>query len=239
MVDRHTSTRALAPQALSAKTFLGVLAFWVGMSIAGRSYPSEYDWRYMTISSLVYRERNPHGYLWARAGIALCGLAGVCWALVVIRKGTQTGVAERPIGIWALGLGYLFMVCCALLPEGTVPIAKAHDFLALAAFVGICVGIVHSTFKLLERSARPGLPARSRTLSAGVLAGIALSPIVLAVLAQTYVSHALPTLPWVSLAWRARGVPIYLSFAFWEWITCAVFSVYMVVLSQRTLAARH
>lgn len=231
--------RALVPQALCAKTVLGVLAFWVGMSLAGRSYPSEYDWRYMTISSLVYGERNPHGYLWARAGIVLCGVAGLYWTMAFIRNGTQTGVAKRPIGIWSLALGYLFMICCALLPEGIVPIAKAHDFLALAAFVGICVGMVHSTFKGFERSARPGAPPRRPPLSAGILAGIVLSPIVLAALAQTYVSHALPTLPWVNLAWRARGVPVYLSFAFWEWITCAVFSVYMVVLSQMTLAARH
>jgi len=226
-----------APQALCAKALLGVFGFWVGMSVAGRSYPSEYDWRYMTISSLVYGERNPHGYLWARAGIALCGLAGVYWAMVVIRASAQTGVARRPIGIWALGLGYLFMIGCALLPEGVRPLAKAHDFLALTAFLGICVGMVHSTFKVLERRGRPGNPVRSPALSAGILAGIVLSPIVLAALAQTYVSHALPTLPWVSLAWRARGVPIYLSFAFWEWLTCAVFSVYMVVLSQMTLAA--
>jgi len=43
----------------------GVLAFWCGMLIAARSYPSEYDWRYMTISSLVYAERNPNGHWWA------------------------------------------------------------------------------------------------------------------------------------------------------------------------------
>jgi len=83
-----------------------------------------------------------------------------------------------------------------------------------------------------------GKLAGSPRLHAGLLAGIALSPIVLAALAQVYVSHALPALPWVSLAWRARGVPVYLSFAFWEWVTCAVFSVYMVVLPRTTLAAQ-
>jgi hypothetical protein len=168
----------------------------------------------------------------------LCGLAGLYWTTVVIHKGKHTGVAKRPIGIWALGLGYLCMICCALLPERVLPIPKGHDFLALAAFVGICIGMVHSTFKAVERRARSGNLAGSPRLRAGILGGIALSPIVLAALAQTYVSHALPTLPWVSLAWRARGVPVYLSFAFWEWVTCAVFSVYMVVLSRTTLAAR-
>lgn len=54
---------AFAPQAWRMTASLGVLAFWGGMLMAERSYPSEYDWRYMTISSLVYGDRNPNGYL--------------------------------------------------------------------------------------------------------------------------------------------------------------------------------
>jgi hypothetical protein len=230
--------RAFARQALCATAPLGVLAFWGGMLMAGRSYPSEYDWRYITISSLVYADRNPNGYLWAWGGVVLCGLAGLYWTAVLVRKGKQAGVAERPIGIWALGLGYLCMMCCALLSQRLLLIRKGHEFLALAAFVGICIGMMHSAFKAVERSARLGDLPGSPRFHAGILAGVTLSPIVLAALAQAYVSHALPALPWVSLAWRARGVPVYLSFAFWEWVTCAVFSVYMVVLSRATLAAR-
>jgi hypothetical protein len=229
--------RAFAPQAWCTTASLGVLAFWGGMLMAGRRYPSEYDWRYMTISSLVYGERNPNGYLCARAGIILCGLAGLYWTTVLARNGRRPGSALRPAGIWALGLGYLCMMCCALLPERLVGIPKGHDFLALAAFVGLCIGIVHATFKVVERSARLGRLAGSPALRAVILAGVPLSPIVVAALAQAYVSQALPGLPWVSLTWRARGVPVYLSFAFWEWVTCAVFSVYMVVLSRTTLAA--
>jgi hypothetical protein len=226
--------RAFAPQAFCTTASLGVLAFWGGMLLAARRYPSDYDWRYLTISSLVYGDRNPNGYLWARAGMVLCGVAGLYWTTVMARKGKQPGIAETPIGTWALRLGYLCMICCVLLPERLVGIAKGHDLLALAAFVGICIGMVHSTFKALERSARLGRLAGSSRLHAGILAGVPMSPIVLAALAQAYVSHALPGLPWVSLAWRARGVPVYLSFAFWEWITCAVFSVYMVLLSRAT-----
>ncbi|MGO9512903.1 MAG: hypothetical protein ACLP2F_04570 [Steroidobacteraceae bacterium] len=69
---------------------------------------------------------------------------------------------------------------------------------------------------------------------AGLLAAVALSPILLAGVTQAYVSHALPQLPWVGLEWRARGVSAYLSFAFWEWITCVVFSAYTVSLCLAT-----
>ncbi len=174
---------AFAPQAWRTTASLGLLAFWGGMFIAERSYPSEYDWRYMTISSLVYCERNPDGYLWARAGIVLCGLAGLYWTTVLAGKGRQSGVAERPVGTWALVLGYLCMVCCALLPERQVGLPKGHDALALAAFVGLCIGMVYSTFKAVRRSPRLGRLAGSPRLHAGILAGVPLSPLVLAALA--------------------------------------------------------
>jgi len=227
---------AFAPQAWRMTASLGVLAFWGGMLMAERSYPSEYDWRYMTISSLVYGDRNPNGYLWARAGIVLCGLVGLSWTTVLSGKGRQPST-ER-VGIWALGLGYLCMMCCALLPERLVGLPRGHDVLALAAFVGVCIGMAHSTFKAVQRSPRLDRLAGSPRLHAGILAGVPLSPIVLAAIAQAHVAHALPGLPWVGLAWRARGIPVYLSFAFWEWVTCAVFSLYMLVLSRTTLAAR-
>jgi hypothetical protein len=42
----------------------------------------------------------------------------------------------------------------------------------------------------------------------------------------------------VGLAWRARGAPVYLSFAFWEWATCAVLSAYTVSLCLVTVRKR-
>jgi len=211
---------------------LGTLAFWIGMALAGRSYPSEYDWRYITISSLVYAERNPSGFLWARGGILLCGIAGLYWAARLLRKWKQQCIAARPIGIFALGLGYLCMTCCALLPEGRFRLPRGHDFLALSAFIGLCVGTALLTLKAIEPTPRVRKPPGSTRLYGAMLTGFALSPIVLAAVAQAYVSHALPALPWVSLVWRERGVPAYLSFAFWEWVTCAVFSLYVLVLAS-------
>jgi hypothetical protein len=96
-------------------------------------------------------------------------------------------------------MGYLCMMCCALLPERLLRIPKGHDVLALAAFVGICIGMVHSTFKTVARRVRLGDLPGSLRLHSGILAGVVLSPIVLAALAQAYVSYALPELKWVNL----------------------------------------
>ena len=40
---------------------LGVVAFWSGMAMAARRYPSEYDWLYMPVSNLLARGRDPGG----------------------------------------------------------------------------------------------------------------------------------------------------------------------------------
>jgi hypothetical protein len=210
-----------------------VLAFWCCLWIAGELYPSEYDWRYMTISSLLYPDRNPEGYRWAWGGVALCGLCGLCWVAALVWNRRRSNAANRPVGIWAMGLGYTCMVCCALLPARFLRISKSHDILALAAFVGLCLGTVRLTYcavdQRLQRRAHtfPGRP----WIYAGVIAGAALLPILMVSLTQAYVSRALPQLPWVGLEWRRQGVPAYLSFAFWEWVTCIVLSVYTGVLS--------
>jgi hypothetical protein len=225
--------QTLSRQACHAAAPLGVLAFWCGLWIAERLYPSEYDWRYMTISSLLYPERNPDGYRWAWGGVALCGLGGLCWVAALIWMRRRSNAANRPVGIWAMGLGYICMVCCALLPARFLHISRSHDILALAAFVGLCIGTVHLTCcavdQRLQRRARmfPGRP----WFYAGVIAGAALLPILLVSITQAYVSRTLPQLPWVGLEWRQQGVPAYLSFAFWEWVTCVVFSVYTSALS--------
>jgi hypothetical protein len=216
---------------LYAAAPLGVLAFWGGLWMAAQRYPSEYDWRYMTISSLLYVDRNPDGFRWAWGGLMLCALGGLCWTSALMRDWRRASARRRPVGIWALGLGYTCMVC-ALLPAHLVRIPKGHETLALSAFFGLCIGIVSLTFRAADRNLRPQTRSRAGRprLYAALLAGGALSPILLAGIAPAYVSYALPELPWVGMEWRVRGVPAFLSFAFWEWITCVVFSAYTVSL---------
>lgn len=180
--------------------------------------------------------RNPNGYQWAWGGLMLCALGGLCWATVLIRDGRRDSIRRQPVAHWALGVGYVCMVC-ALLPQKLLKVPKGHEILALSAFFGLCIGVVQLTFITAERH----FQLRTRSFRgaprvyAGLVAGVALLPILMAVAAPAYVSFALPQLGWVGLGWRALDVPVYLSFTFWEWITCAVFSAYIVCLS---LAAR-
>lgn len=212
---------------------LGLFGFWAGMVLAGSNYPGGYDWPYTTISSLVYPERNPGGFLWARGGMGLCGACGLYWTAWAARNRTR-GAVLQAVGIRTLGFGYLCMLCCASLPD----IPRGHDALALAAFVSLCVGAALISFELIHRRAKQRRLAGARWVLAGIVAGLAFAPVLFAVFTQAYVSRALPTLPWVSPAWRARGIPVHLSFAFWEWVTCAVLSLYLAILSGAAVTRR-
>ncbi len=230
---RDERMRGVLRRALRAAAPLGVVAFWCCLWIAAEHYPSEYDWRYMTISSLLYPNRNPFGYRWAWGGVALCGLGGLCWVSVLIRRAGHAEGAERPVGAWLMGLGYVCMVCCALLPVPFFHMPRSHDVLALCAFLALCIGTVQLTYRAVERGMRGGsrrFPGRPWAYAC-VIAGAAMLPMLLVSVTQAYVSHALPQLPWVGLEWRRQGVPAYLSFAFWEWVTCVVFSAYTSALS--------
>ena len=203
---------------------LGLLAFWAGLAMAAQSYPSEYDWRYMTISSLLYPDRNLHGYAWGWAGLVICGVCGLYWVRHDVR-GDRFATAS-------LAAGYACMALCALVPSTLLGMPKPHETLALIAFIAVCAGVTRLSFAALTlREPRCGQSGRQR-LCALAVSGLPLLPVVIAAVAQTYASHA--HLPWVSLAWRARGIPVYWSFAFWEWLACAIYSVFVLWLAVGT-----
>jgi hypothetical protein len=190
------------------------------LGMAAQSYPSEYDWRYMTISSLLYQDRNPHGYGWGRAGLVICGVCGLYWVLKRVRGHGFTTVS--------LAAGYLAMVLCALLPSPLLAIPKPHEVLALTAFIAVCVGVSRLCFAALVKRRSRGQRPLAITVSS-----LPLLPVVLAAAAQAYAAWA--HLPWVSIAWRARGTSMYWGFAFWEWLACAIYTAFLLwlVLGER------
>ncbi len=237
-VKKEIPGKSFVRRASCAAAPLGVFAFWGGMLMAARRYPSEYDWRYMTLSNLISPSDNPTGYLWGAAGIVLCSLCGLFWTAVLARRWRHECYGIRLNGIRALQFGYFCLVCAAVLPRRLLRIQKGHEILAVLAFAGLLIGMVRLMFQAVERILLRQLRRFSghARLYAAILASVAVFPIVLAGLAQAYIHYVLPELPWVNLSWRDRGVPAYLSFAFWEWITCAVLSAYMAIFSLATHA---
>jgi hypothetical protein len=193
---------------------VGVIAFWTGMSIAAQRFPAQYDWRYMTISVLIYPERNPAGHIFASAALAACAFAGLLWVIALAS-------VQRIRGLGILAAGYLCMILSSLLPERLLRVPNGHEVLAILGFISMCGGlVVVSAHYFSSQRDKPRVhPA--------LLTAVALSPIAAAALTQAYLSYCRPELPWVGLAWRTLGIPVLLSFALWEWLACAVLSVLM------------
>jgi len=211
---------------------LGTIAFWVGMLMAARSYPGGYDWRYLTVSHLLTPGRNPAGHLWATGGTVLCGLCGLCWAVVLAKRWTHESAGGQPSGIRALEFGNVCMMCSAMLPEWLLRIHKGHEIFATMAFAALCFGMVRLMFQTIERIFlwRMRRSTGRARLYAAILACSAVLPILLAGLTQAYAYYMLPEHHGANLP------PAYLSFPFWEWVMCVVLSAYMVILSLATYA---
>ena len=217
---------------------LALGAFWGGMAVAAHAYRPGYDWRYQTISVLLYRDQNPHGYLWAWAALELCGLAGVAWT-ADLRRRLKSGMT-KPLAasLRVLQVGFVCM-CCAVLPDSVLPWAKGHEAFAILAFLGICIGVTCQMWAVLGRRKTAYSQATPGRISRKILWITPLLPLVPLVLAgstQAYLALERPDLPWVNPSWRTRGISPFLSFGLWEWTSCAVFSVCLLVLWGRRTA---
>ncbi len=219
---------------------LGLMAFWVGLVAAARAYPGGYDWLYQTISVLLYSEQNPHGYYWAWAGLELCGLAGIAWTAAERHRHELAAALPTATGLPLLQLGF-FCMCGAVLPDRLLPWSKGHEFLAIFAFLGICIGVTLRMSVAMDSGELyrwKRTHERIRTAIRYLLALVPLVPIVLAGITQAYVSLERPTLPWVTPNWRARGISPFLSFGLWEWMSCAVLSMCLLLLWGGSLKVR-
>jgi hypothetical protein len=209
----------------------GVTVFWVGMVGAVVDYPASFDWRFVTVSSLLYGDRNPAGHAWGIAGVGVCGLLGAWWstrhALRLAAAGDWSSACRS--AFWTLTAGFSTMSLVAVLTETEVTILKVHEVLALTSFLCLCGGIVRLCFETLTDM----FPHRTQAsrLPVFILAGAPLLPVLLAGVTQLYLALFRPGTPWVTFAWRSLGLPAYLSFAAWEWITCVVFSLFVLSIA--------
>jgi hypothetical protein len=199
--------RALAAFSLSALVVL------TGTLLAVRSYPGGYDWLYTVMSALASRKDNPGGAAWFAGGLALS--LAVLWPVVAWireRHGGERGLVR--FGSRALQLG---IVCGVLVGVERLTflhfsdlVHKGHELLALVCFLSLYSGILAV---LAHR-------VRERITSAWP-AALTIAPLVAVGLSQLALYLDQRDLGWVDRSWREMGVPVWLSFAFWQWLAAA------------------
>jgi hypothetical protein len=222
--DRGSMRRArwkIAALALA----LAIATFATGVGMAALKYPEQpYDWSYVVVSALASRKHNPEGGRWFSAALGLSMLA--LWPVVTYLRdaaatetaaasatGTPTRARRWPIA--ALRAGVLCGVAVGVERLAFVHFSellhKAHELLAVGAFVGMYAGVLG----LYVQRARHN----RRALAGALIVGAPLVAIGITQLTLYFDQH---DLGWVDHGWRAMGVPVWLSFAFWQWLAVAL-----------------
>ena len=192
--------------------YLGaLLVFGAGIAAAVWRYPGHYDWIYTVATALVSDKRNPGGQAWM--GAAICLSMGVLWPCVAA-LGRRLRPSAAGAGRVAIGALRFAIVCAALLGVEALRIfdlskllSKGHELVALAAFASAYLGVLALLARLVLRRWFYALPA---LLIATPLLAIGVS--------QLWLYFEQRGIGWVGPNWREMGIPIWVSFAFWQWL---------------------
>ncbi len=191
---------------------LATLSFGGGGWLAARHYPEGFDWMYMVMSSLASLKHNPEGGLWFAGGLA--GGMALLWPVTrwLKRALPPNGAARFGVGALQVGLvlGVLTGVERALFLHLSDVIHKGHELLALASFVAMYFGM----WALGIGGLRGGWYARWQ-LNALIALLFAIGAM------QLWLWLGQRELGWVGRDWRALGIPLWRSFAFWQWTAFA------------------
>jgi hypothetical protein len=191
-----------------------LLVFCCGSIIAARHYPAGFDWHYTVASALASQKHNPAGSNWFAGALSLSMM--LLWPyLLLLKKGLtaplhgiarfsfaalHTGLAS---GV-ALGLERLFI------RDLSAWVYKAHEILGLLTFSGLFIGIL---FLLIYAMLQSRIYA--------LLALLVASPLVAISMTQFWLYIEQRDLGWVDTSWREMGIPLWISFAFWQWLAIA------------------
>jgi len=185
-------------------------------------FPGGYDWRYDVMCRLGYAHVNPDGSIYWAAALFLVCLMGVPCCQYFYRRlrpvAPRRAAFARAVLAAGLACGMVIALDGLLLPKLNEVFHKLHEVVATTAFASIFFGVLTFWSAMntwLQRANH--WPAWGCTL----LSMLVLVPMAGAMLSQAYLFFVPNDLGWVGPDWAERGVPYYLSFAFWEWAAIA------------------
>ncbi len=194
---------------------LAFATFATGVAIAVRLFPEQpYDWSYVVVSALASHKHNPEGGRWFSAALGLSMLA--LWPVVTYLRdasGAQTRARRWPIAALRAGVlcGVAVGVERLVFAHFSDLVHKAHELLAVGVFVGLYAGVLG----LYAHCVRHDRRALAGALTVG-------APLIAIGITQLALYFDQRDLGWVDHGWRAMGVPVWLSFAFWQWLAVAL-----------------
>ncbi|UCB54611.1 MAG: hypothetical protein JSW45_11830 [Thiotrichales bacterium] len=182
-----------------------------GAIVAARHYPGGFDWLYTVASALASEKHNPAGSTWFAGSLLLAMV--LLWPYVSAAKHNRSLrlSATENSGFIALRTG---LICGALLGLEKLLIRdlsslvyKAHEILALLTFMGLYFGVLALLVQSMLRQKVYALPLL-----------LVVAPLVAIAITQFWLYLDQRDLGWVDTSWRETGIPLWLSFAFWQWL---------------------
>jgi hypothetical protein len=202
--DRH---RALVCFIVAAVTIV------LGVAAAAVRFPGGFDWAYTVISRLGSSKHNPDGAIWLSG--SLLAAVVLLWPVAGhLGRASGAGPGRPGVSIAALRIGLVGGGLLAL--EGLLSLdlaligRKAHELLALITFAALYWGVLGLYLHRVRSAATSLWPALLLVLP---LCAVGASQLAL------YFDQR--ELGWVNTGWRELGVPLWLSFAFWQWLAIA------------------
>jgi hypothetical protein len=190
-----------------------VVVIALGAVFAARLYPTPFDWTHDVMSALASRKHNPAGFAWF-AGALVLSMALLWPATAPLNAAADAPGRAARFSMAALRFGLIAGVLVGV--ERLVffhlsdVVRKAHEILALLTFLGIYAGVLGLYAQHLRRRAMRPWPV---VIVALPLVAIGLSQLIL------YLGQRDPG--WLDHDWRQTGRPVWLSFAFWQWLATA------------------
>jgi hypothetical protein len=210
-----------------------VASIIIGVVMAGRQFPGGFDWAYTVISRLGSHRHNPGGAFWLSGSLfmAVCLL----WPVTTHLEGPTAGARRPRVAGIALRVGLIGGALLAL--EGLLMVdlsrlgRKGHEILALTTFLGFYGGVLGLFVHRIRNAGAAIWPAL-----------LVMAPLCAVGGSQLALYFGQREMGWVNTGWRELGVPLWLSFAFWQWLAVAFLGLglgYLVVAGGQRAASAH
>jgi hypothetical protein len=217
-----SSPRAMERRAALFCVIAAAASVAVGVVVAARNYPGGFDWAYTVISRLASNRRNPDGARWL-SGFFLLGMV-LLWPVAGhLKQRFDLSGWRRSLPLLGLRIGLLGGMILGL--EGLFALdlsalgRKAHEAVAIVAFFGFYAGVLGLY----------GLRGRGNGASVWPALVVA-APLVAVGITQLALYFDQRDLGWVNTEWRELGVPLVLSFAFWQWVAVVLLGAGLALL---------
>jgi len=211
----------LAP--LIFASYFGILGIAVSL------YPDSYDWRYASISKLLYPRNNPQFHYIATVSIAASSVLMLPFAGYIRRRLRGAAPTTATLAAALLFVGCICLTFAGLINShpavGKSPLPKLHETLARISVIGIAAGMVIfnacATKAYFQNKPGPTRPPRNLVVSWNLLTLPVLPIVVVWLLIRIYLKYSGPTHHAIvtSPAWNL---------GFWEWIGSAFIFLFLL-----------